>query len=71
MYGMELVDYTVQYLAGFGVEMASILGVTVCGNRAGMVRGDERRMDMGAYFSRLVAYYLGLGFLRNFAQKQS
>ena len=68
---MELVDYTVQYLAGFGVEMAQILGVTVCGNRAGMVRCDERRMDMGAYFSRLVAYCFGLGFLRNFAQKQS
>jgi hypothetical protein len=59
LYLMELVDYTFQYTAHFGLEMAQILGSPICVRAAIMECSDGSRTIVGTCVSGLVAYCIG------------
>ena len=68
LYRLELAHYPFQYLAGYRLVLAKILGAAVCRDHPDMVSGDGRRMDLGTYFGRLAAHYLGSFILHRFAK---
>ena len=58
VYGMELVNNSVQYLAGRMLVLAEILGIAFGMHFAGMEYSDGGAVDMGPCVSRLAAYHL-------------